>query len=261
MECCDGPCRPFGSQVAAIMSCKASGEQFHICDPLADNNGADCYRSASSVATSRPTLTRLSRNPSPSAHDYTTSSIQGHQCHGMPGPVNPLVGQGEWHAEAANDGCMFIADAMKDQPDPRSMNAPHPLSVEKLRAFLHAPALDGGSSRFSARHIRHRYLSWKREGRLGHINSNDMTSLICLFGSLSVSSPTEHYTSLHGHRRLGDMPESSFDSHWDMVLGICSDKRWLRHPLSISDQYWLMRARLVRFQEHMEHSKMIPFIR
>ncbi|KAI0661614.1 hypothetical protein C8Q70DRAFT_910326 [Cubamyces menziesii] len=134
------------------------------------------------------------------------------------------------------------------------MNAPHLLSVEKLRAFLHAPALDGGSSRFSARHIRHRYLYWKREGRLGHINSNDMTSLICLFGSLSVSSPTEHYTSLHGHRRLGDMPESSFDSHWDMVLGICSDKRWLRHPLSISDQYWLMRARLVRFQEHMEHN-------
>ncbi|KAH9902908.1 hypothetical protein C8Q73DRAFT_785532 [Cubamyces lactineus] len=127
--------------------------------------------------------------------------------------------------------------------------------MEDVRAFLHATVLDEGSPRFSARHIRHQYLSWKREGRLKRVGSVDLTSLICLFGSLSVSSPGERYTSLHGHRRLRDMPESSFGPHWDMVLGICSDKRWLRRPLSTSDQYWLMRARLARFEDHIEHSE------
>ncbi|KAI0326612.1 hypothetical protein GY45DRAFT_1328662 [Cubamyces sp. BRFM 1775] len=142
-----------------------------------------------------------------------------------------------------------------DEADPSFVDAPHLQSLEKVQAFLHAAALDEGSPRFSARRIRDRYLCWKREGRLNHIGSSDMTSLISLFGSLSVSSYGEHYTSLHGHRRLKDMPESSFGPHWDMVLGICSDKRWLRRPLSTSDQYWLMRARLARFQEHMERNE------
>ncbi|KAL7279110.1 hypothetical protein ACG7TL_006948 [Trametes sanguinea] len=50
------------------------------------------------------------------------------------------------------------------------------------------------------------------------------------------------------------MSQASFDSHWDLVLGIYRDKRWFKYPLLTSDLYWLMRARIARFEEHIESS-------
>ncbi|KAI9000605.1 hypothetical protein BD414DRAFT_451072 [Trametes punicea] len=127
----------------------------------------------------------------------------------------------------------------------------HASSLERLRSFLHDHSLDDPMSPYSARQIRHRYLLWKREGSLRHLSSHDMSSLISFFGTLSMSTPGKPYKSIYAHRRLPDMPEVSFCPHWHLVLGICRDKQWLRYPLLQSDLYWLMRARLVRFWEHV----------
>ncbi|KAI0368685.1 hypothetical protein BV20DRAFT_947649 [Pilatotrama ljubarskyi] len=127
--------------------------------------------------------------------------------------------------------------------------------MAQLRAFLDAATLHENSRRYTVREIRHHYLTWKREGVLHHFGPHHLSSLISLLGSLSIASPGKRPDALHTHGRLSDMSEIDYAPHWDLVLGMCGDKRRLRYPLSTSDIYWLMRAGIARFWEHTESNK------
>lgn len=133
--------------------------------------------------------------------------------------------------------------------------APHRSSIAKLRTFLDAESLHDDSRRYTVRHIRHRYLLWKHENVLHHLGPFHMSSIIRLLGSLSISDPGKPFKPLYSHRRLPDMPESNYGPHWDTIIMICRDKQRLQYPLSTSDRYWLMRARIGKYQEYAETSR------
>ncbi|KAI9057261.1 hypothetical protein FKP32DRAFT_1584237 [Trametes sanguinea] len=120
-----------------------------------------------------------------------------------------------------------------------------------LRAFLSRRNLDDDSQRFTIDEIRYLYFLWKRQGRLHFLGPQTLSSLIRLLGSLSLSHHDKPYSSIWGHPRLADMPQDSFDSHWELLMEICRDKQ-LYYPLCTSDLYWLMRARIARFWEYNE---------
>ncbi|KAI0649388.1 hypothetical protein C8Q79DRAFT_904457 [Trametes meyenii] len=124
--------------------------------------------------------------------------------------------------------------------------------MEKLRAFLFQKDTHNDSPRYTVRTIRHRYLTWKRERVLHHLGPREMSALIILFGTLSTSTPGQPSNNIFARRHRIDMPESDFAPHWDLVLGICQDKRRLQYPLLISDTYWLMRARLAGFLQRVD---------
>ncbi|EIW57437.1 uncharacterized protein TRAVEDRAFT_48476 [Trametes versicolor FP-101664 SS1] len=124
--------------------------------------------------------------------------------------------------------------------------------MAQLRVFLDLDTLHDNSRRYTVRHIRHRYLLWKRENVLQHLEPRYMSSIIRLLGSLSMSTPGKPFNSLHTHPRLPDMPESNYTPQWDMIIMLCQDKHRLRYPLWTSDRYWLMRARIAKFREHAE---------
>ncbi len=151
-----------------------------------------------------------------------------------------------------------LADAGENSPDNAHaafQDAPYQSSMAQLRVFLSLKTLHDDSRRYTVRHIRHRYNLWKRENVLHHLGPRCMSSIICLLGSLSMSTPGKPSNSLHSHPRLPDMPESNYTPQWDMVIMICQDKRRLQYPLWTSDRYWLMHASIVKSREYANTSK------
>ncbi|KAI0671477.1 hypothetical protein C8Q78DRAFT_972714 [Trametes maxima] len=134
--------------------------------------------------------------------------------------------------------------------------------MEKLRVFLFQQNEHSDLLRYTVRTIRHRYLTWKRDKVLYHLGPREMSALIVLFGTLSTSAPGRPPNNIFARRHRIDMPETDFAAHWDLVVGIYRDKRRLRYPLLVSDHYWLMRARLAGYLDHVNlgHAQAEPWL-
>ena len=121
---------------------------------------------------------------------------------------------------------------------------PHVRSMARLRALL---SRQDALPSLTVRDIRHRYALWKSSAVLNDLRSDDLSSLIRLLGTLSVSEYGKPQHIPHSHPHALHMPRTNFAPHWEFIERIGHDKRWLRYPLLPSDHYWLMRAALARY--------------
>ncbi|PCH42489.1 hypothetical protein WOLCODRAFT_163828 [Wolfiporia cocos MD-104 SS10] len=96
------------------------------------------------------------------------------------------------------------------------------------------------------RYIYDLYHSASRDVEQSPLTSAELSSLISLFGSLSLSAPQQVYSSVYRHHFLPHFPETAFRPHWTLVKVIIHRKRKLHMPLSKADRYWLMRAHLAQ---------------
>ncbi|KAI5116769.1 hypothetical protein M0805_007850 [Coniferiporia weirii] len=100
------------------------------------------------------------------------------------------------------------------------------------------------------------YISVKSKNRLERLSSNDMSSLIHLFGTLSILSELPEVPSVadsDNHSvyafhplafHLSKRSVSGAREHWSFVLTVAKDKQSLGRVLNDSDNFWLMRAAL-----------------
>ncbi|KAI0714298.1 hypothetical protein C8T65DRAFT_738765 [Cerioporus squamosus] len=121
--------------------------------------------------------------------------------------------------------------------------------MDKLRDFLSSQS---NPRPMTVREIRHRYNFWKTHRVLDKMASLELSSLIRLLGTLSISEYGHPQTSRYTHPRASQMLQSTFAPHWTFIKQIGKDKRWLRYPLLPSDHYWLMRAYLALFWEQLQ---------
>ncbi|RPD59999.1 hypothetical protein L227DRAFT_502476 [Lentinus tigrinus ALCF2SS1-6] len=105
----------------------------------------------------------------------------------------------------------------------------------------------------TVRDIRNRYHFWKTTHVLNKMSSTELSSLICLLGTLSISEYGHPQTSSYTHPRASQMQASTFAPHWAFIEEIVGDKHRLRYSLLPSDHYWLMRAYLVQSREHLQN--------
>lgn len=107
------------------------------------------------------------------------------------------------------------------------------------------------------------YLSSRRSGRYVSLSPEQFSSLISLFGSLSI--PEECTSKAEPETSASDTSDRTFspnplarnllvnakvpakvppNMHWSFVVTIAQDKRKSGYQLSDGDNYWLMRAAL-----------------
>lgn len=269
MECCDGLCRPSESGAAAIMSCEGSGKRLHVtsvveshCNDYSSIHAASFSSLRGVPVTSRGLLStdaaRCLSHPSsrvfaPSAYHHAS----GH-AYSSASALDPPASSPSSTTSLEEAKELAVSDAISPvNAHDASQDAPHQSSMAQLRVFLDLDALHDDSRRYTVRHIRHRYLLWKRENVLHHLEPRYMSSVIRLLGSLSISTPGKPFNSLHAHPRLPDMPESNYTPQWGMIIMLCNDKQRLRYPLWTSDRYWLMRARIAKYREHAATGKVL----
>lgn len=138
-------------------------------------------------------------------------------------------------------------------------DGPHVRSMAKLRAFLSEE--QEILPPYTIRDLRHRYVLWKSSGVLHNLSPMDMSSLICLLGTLSISPSTKPLGSLHTHPRASHMSLSVVVPQWRFLATVFRDKRYsLRYPLLPSDRYWMMRTHLAAFFEQVQSSQCIPYV-
>ena len=137
---------------------------------------------------------------------------------------------------------------------PSSQRSSHPHSMAELREFLYS---QGSAPTLTISEIRRRYISWAVEGTLRDLSAQDMSLLIRLFGTLSVTEQGHPSKALYVHPMASQMQPDALGSHWDMITHIVGHKRWLKYPLHHSDHYWLLRRNLARYWEHRHSSKLL----
>lgn len=125
------------------------------------------------------------------------------------------------------------------------MKVSHALkSMGKCRDFL---STKPNPLPLAVHELRNRYKFWRAKRVLGHMTSSELSSLICLLGTLSISEYGHPQASPYTHPRAFQMDEFAFAPHWAFIEEIIHDKGRLRYPLLSSDHYWQMRAHLARF--------------
>ena len=108
--------------------------------------------------------------------------------------------------------------------------------------------------------IKNLYYTAKANNYLTSLSSEELSSLIRLFGTLSLS-PNLRSTSLKNIKitdyslhplasPLVKRSSSSKDDYWAVVISISKDKRQLGYSLSKVDNYWLMHAALDEAYKH-----------
>jgi hypothetical protein len=141
-------------------------------------------------------------------------------------------------------GVIMTVDSQSTAVTPRTSTPSRTSACSVLQAFQ---SMENVTSPTPALHtpntVRSLYASVKSRQQLERL---DMSSLISLFGSLSL--PSECYSPSVGyvHPLASPMQRRAATSrtYWPFVLQIVKDKRRLGQYLSIKDRYWAMRAEL-----------------
>ncbi|KAF9223504.1 hypothetical protein BS17DRAFT_144796 [Gyrodon lividus] len=108
----------------------------------------------------------------------------------------------------------------------------------------------------SSNSIRSLYYSAASRNQLGKLDSNMLSVLIGLFGSLSIDPQTSFiYTFPLASHLVG---ESARRSHWAFVLKVGKYKQQIGMTLQDSDRFWLMRAELATAKAFAKHAHPEP---
>ncbi|KAF9813500.1 hypothetical protein IEO21_05537 [Rhodonia placenta] len=122
-------------------------------------------------------------------------------------------------------------------------------SADRLRELLfHANHTVKSDEPFGINRIRNLYLSANARGQLPSFKPGDFQALVCLVGSLSVSTSRRPYVSVYSHPLVTRMSAHSLRPHWGLLRRILKDKSSLGYRLNVSDHYWLMRAHIAELQ-------------
>lgn len=122
-------------------------------------------------------------------------------------------------------------------------------SADRLRELLfHANHTVKSDEPFGINRIRNLYLSANTRGQLPSFKPGDFQALVCLVGSLSVSTSRRPYVSVYSHPLVTRMSAHSLRPHWGLLRRIVKDKSSLGYRLNVSDHYWLMRAHIAELQ-------------
>ncbi|KAI0703426.1 hypothetical protein BC835DRAFT_1318781 [Cytidiella melzeri] len=92
------------------------------------------------------------------------------------------------------------------------------------------------------------YYALKAKSQLYELSSADTTALIGLFGSLSLSTPSQPYASIHAHPWTKTIFTKHCCTYWPLVLELGNQKYRSSQSLSDSDHFWLMHANLVQLR-------------
>ena len=255
MECCDGCCRPSELQTAAVVS-QSSGKYrvhwedfkliaFHSCAARPSRCYTVVVPARPSLDLSLRTLTRTANRSIFLNHDRINAEALPED----PSPRKDLLDCPTVRADVISATFDVSTDPVLALQD-----GSHVRSMAKVRAFLSEER--DMPHPYTVRDLRHRYVLWKSNGVLHHLSPVDMSSLIRLLGTLSISPPTKPIGSFHTHPRASHMPPSAFVPQWRFLATVFRDKRYyLRYPLLPSDRYWMMRAHLAAFFERVRHSQ------
>lgn len=116
-------------------------------------------------------------------------------------------------------------------------------AISALQEILTSPViLPDPSRRPTPNTIRSLYISAKTRGQLSQLNSGILTTLIGLFGSLSVDPSTKPVYASSLLPRVRGSPV--LRDYWPFVKEVVSFKEQRGMLLAHSDRYWMMRAEL-----------------
>ncbi|KAI0346621.1 hypothetical protein BDW22DRAFT_1352777 [Trametopsis cervina] len=144
------------------------------------------------------------------------------------------------------------ADADLDASSPDHPAEVTPLSTHdslaQLQQLLSATTTDdslASNNIPTTNDIRSLYYSVKSHSQLHQLDSAQMSSLISLFGSLSLSTSGQPYSSIYAHPHTARFLEkASGTTYWQLVCQFGVDKGFLHQIPTDSDHFWLMQAQL-----------------
>ncbi|EMD31325.1 hypothetical protein CERSUDRAFT_127490 [Gelatoporia subvermispora B] len=187
--------------------------------------------SANPAATSDESTFNLC-NPDPCGATFTPVTLNTP----LSGPVHlpPLVPSATLVSTSQGDVRVPSREASGQKEPADEDNA-----VSKLLDILSAPSIQQTPSV-----IRSLYYSVSSRGQLSMLTSAHFTTLLRLFGTLSLSSVDERHQSKYAYSLSSDLPERSFRPFWPFLVTIGVDKTRMKFPLNFVDHHWLLLAQL-----------------
>ncbi|KAJ3559807.1 hypothetical protein NM688_g110 [Phlebia brevispora] len=166
--------------------------------------------------------------------------------------------------DVTSPGVVRLDDARYALPDAGLSNAPTddahpnptPTSLSKLKSLL-SPSAGSPSAYIHPTTVRSLYMSVKARSQLHKLTAADMSILMNLFGSLSLSTPDQTYHGAFAYPVSASSRASKERSHWSFLIRIATDKQRVHKGLAPSDHYWVMLARLAEtvLSEEQDHAK------
>ena len=145
-------------------------------------------------------------------------------------------------------------------PHDHSGCSDHTNAVNILRRFLsHGNTKSHSPQCYDVDTLRSLFISVQTSGHLKKLDNGHLSSLISLFGTLSILPARTHvYTnSLASHIRI-----SSHHTYWSFIAQLAMQQENFDRGLSSSDHYWIMRSDLAIVNSPgpgaPSHSKKIP---
>ena len=158
-----------------------------------------------------------------------------------------------------------ITDKLPTPPLERSAthkttSLPNTSRITTLKAFLSRDNLTSTHPTLhTANTIRSLYLSAEARSQLNDLSARELSVLISLFGSLSLSTPGLPYRSIYAHpftQAISERhPQGFCRSYWPMVAQLVSAKVSLYRKLGPSDCYHAMRGQLAGVLEAVNKVK------
>lgn len=123
-------------------------------------------------------------------------------------------------------------------------------ALTQLKEYLSPTNITSASPILYKPHtIRSLYLSAKHRTQLHELGAEGMSSLISLFGTLSISASGHPYRSIFMHPlAIPIMGQTTSRSYWPFIVQLARDKEAIFQRLDVSDHYWLMRAKLAELE-------------
>ncbi|KAI6037752.1 hypothetical protein EDC04DRAFT_3091130 [Pisolithus marmoratus] len=125
------------------------------------------------------------------------------------------------------------------------------IAIDALRSFLSQDSVD--TNIYTPNKLRRLYRSAEWRGHLGHLDSSMLSTLISVFGCLSIGS---HERRVYGSPLLSRLQGEVVNrcSYWPFVLKAASLKMQRGMVLTDSDRFWLMRGALAASEDLISKS-------
>ena len=186
------------------------------------------------------------------AHAPVQRSALPHvESHGATVMAKESQGQTGHMTTASLDSMPATSAATPSQPG-YTLDTDPSSALRKLKQLLTAMTTYVASTTLSiptANDLQLLYHTVKANSQLGALTAEDTSSLIALFGSLSLSTSDRPYSSIYAHPWSRTVQQDDLNStFWPLVIELGADALDLWQTLNDSDHFWLMHAHLAQLQ-------------
>lgn len=208
-------------------------------------------RSWSLYTTTARATTHDERNLGPPTDDVAVSYDEAHVSEpdatlsSLIYPQRPVTPESTLPSQRLPDSSRRELDVAS--PRPKSNSSRGASAILALKALLSSDNLARPKPTvYTANTIRSIYRSVKAYGLLRDLTATELSALISLFGSLSLSSPGVPYRSIYAHSLAAHLPDKgkSGRSYWTLIAELVLEKKRLHRRLSRSDHFYAMHAQL-----------------